>query len=144
MLWKIDGYLVIPHELLHVLAYRLIGKKCHYRLGDHFVRSLEPHSWRSKLFVLLFPLLVTGGTALVLMALWFALYVWIRFPVNPIEYFQVAPFWHQALWFASVFLLLYSGSAIYDIVFACRLLMQKLRQQPPDHPQQQQDERKGP
>lgn len=132
MLWKIDGYLVIPHELLHVLAYRLIGKRCRYRVGEHFVEALDPRTWRERLFVLLFPLLITGGIALVFLLLWISIYLWARYPANPILYFQRAPFWHQSLWFVAVLLLLYSCSSVYDIVMAVRLLGQKLRHQPPD------------
>jgi len=132
MLWKIDGYLVIPHELLHVLAYRLIGKRCHYRLGGHFVNALEPCTFRERIFVLLLPLIVIGGTAFTLLFLWAAIYWWVRFPPNPLTYFQVAPLWHQSLWVAAIILLLYSGSAVFDVVIVFRLLLQKLRQQPPD------------
>ena len=31
---KLEGYLLIPHELLHVVGYRLVGKRGHYRWGE--------------------------------------------------------------------------------------------------------------
>jgi hypothetical protein len=31
----IEGYLLIPHELLHIVGYRLVGKRCLYHWGDH-------------------------------------------------------------------------------------------------------------
>lgn len=129
MLWKIDGYLAIPHELLHVFAYRLIGKKCSYSYGEHVVRALSPLTFAERLLVLLFPLFIIGGTALVLQLLWAITYVLIGFPLHPINYFRVAPIWHKLLWVVSVMLMLYSGSSVMDIVMTVRLVF--LRQQPP-------------
>ncbi len=128
MLWKIDGYLAIPHELLHVLAYRLIGKKCRYQFGSHFVQSLERRTFGEKLFVLLFPLLVIGGLGLALMFLWMVTYISIGYPAQPLLYFQTAAVWHKMLWAMAVILLLYSGSAFNDIRTSIHLLFQKLRQ----------------
>jgi hypothetical protein len=128
MLWKIDGYLAIPHELLHVLAYRLIGKKCSYSYGEHFVRALSPLTFAERLLVLLFPLFILGGTALIFQLLWAITYLLIGFPPQPINYFRVAPMWHKLLWVVSVILMLYSGSSVMDIVMAVRLVFQKLRQ----------------
>jgi hypothetical protein len=140
MLWKIDGYLAIPHELLHVLAYRLIGKPCYYRIGDHYVRSLEPRSFGERLFVLLFPLFVTGGTAMILLCLWAVIYVLVRYPPKPTDYFRVAPVWHQFLLIVATILMLYSGSSVIDIMTAAHLLLQKLRQQPPNSSNDHQSE----
>ena len=127
MLWKIDGYLAIPHELLHVLAYRLIGKKCRYRLGEHSVQALEPRTFGERVFVLLFPLFIIGGTALVLYLLWLISYALIGFPPSPISYLSVAPLWHKLLWVGSIILMLYSGSSVMDIVMTVQLLVKKLR-----------------
>lgn len=132
MLWKIDGYLAVPHELLHLLAYRLIGKRCRYRLGDHFVQPLETRSWKERLFVLVFPLLIISGTGLSLMILWAVTYVANHYPPHPLAYFGTAPFWHKSLWGISVILLLYIGSCVGDVQLAIRLLLQQLRHQPPD------------
>ena len=54
MLWKVEGYLLIPHELLHVAAYRLIGRRCSYRLGDSYVKHIEHCTVRQYPFCLLF------------------------------------------------------------------------------------------
>lgn len=116
MLWKIDAYLAIPHELLHKLAYRFIGKQCRYQIGDHFVQPLEPRTLGEKLFVLLFPLLITGGAALGLVGLWAAIYVLAGYPPEPTTYFRVAPVWHQLLLVAAVIFMLYSGSSVMDLV----------------------------
>lgn len=122
MLRKIDGYLAIPHELLHVLAYRLIGKKCHYQLGSHFAQPLEERSRSQKLFVLLFPFLVIGGVGITLICLWAISYLRLGYPPHPLTYFQVAPRWHKMLWGMSIILLLYAGSAFNDIRAAVGLL----------------------
>jgi hypothetical protein len=132
MFWKIDGYLAIPHELLHLLAYRLIGKRCRYHLGDHFVHALETRSLKERLFVLVFPLLVIGTTGLSLMVLWAVTYVMNQYPPHPLVYFDAAPIWHKSLWVISVILLLYAGSCVGDIQLVIRLLLQQLRHHPPD------------
>lgn len=132
MFWKIDGYLAVPHELLHLLAYRLIGKRCRYRLGDHFVHALETRSLKERLFVLVFPLLVIGTTGLSLMVLWAVTYVMNHYPPHPLTYFGAAPIWHKSLWVISVILLLYAGSCVGDIQLVIRLLLQQLRHHPPD------------
>ncbi len=130
MLWKIDGYLAIPHELLHVLAYRLIGKKCRYRLGDHFVYPSETRSWAERLFVLLFPLMVISGLGLVSLSVWVVTYLLNDYPPHPLGYFAIAPTWHKYLWAAAIVLLLYAGSCVGDAQIVLRLLFQKLRHQP--------------
>jgi hypothetical protein len=127
MLWKIDGYLAVPHEVLHVLAYRLIGKRCRYQVGDHFVHPLESRSFRERLFVLLFPLFIIGGTGLALMAWWAGTYVLHSYPPHPLNYFQLAPTWHKLLWGASVILLLYAGSCVGDVQLVVRLIRYILR-----------------
>ena len=50
MLWKLDGYLAIPHELMHVVAYRMIGKRCAYQLGEHAVPTFEDRTLPQRLF----------------------------------------------------------------------------------------------
>src|SRR5688500_19355505 len=58
---RLGGYYLIPHELLHVLAYRLIGKRCHYEWGAYYVQSLQPKNRKESLFVLLFPFVICWG-----------------------------------------------------------------------------------
>ena len=49
LIWRLDGYAVIPHELLHALAYRIVQKPYHYRLGNHIVSPLSSeHSARKS------------------------------------------------------------------------------------------------
>lgn len=64
---RIEGILLIPHELLHIVAHRLIGKDASYRLGDPFVIAREPLSRGERMFVLLTPLVVTWGIGVVLL-----------------------------------------------------------------------------
>lgn len=137
LLWKLDGYLVIPHELMHVIAYRLIGKRCTYRLGDHTVQAVEERTFGQRLFCLLFPLLVNGLAVLILTAIWMATYIQARYPLNPLVYLQVAPDWHRALFFGMVFLVSYTCTSVFDVMLAGRLIMEKLRQQPPQYAQKQ-------
>jgi hypothetical protein len=134
MLWKLDGYLVIPHELMHVLAYRLIGKRCLYRLGDHAVNSLEERTLKERLFCLLFPLLVNTLVILLFLGTWFVTYVTARHPLNPLEYIQAAPAWRQLLFWGWFLAMMYAWSCLWDVIFAGRLLMKKLSQQLPEIP----------
>lgn len=144
MLWKIDAYLAIPHELLHKLAYRLIGKRCRYRIGDSFVQPLQSRTLRERIFVLLFPLLITGGTALGLILLWAITYLLNRYPPEPTMYLRDAPLWHQFLLAAAAILMLYSGSSIADLATTLHLLLQKLSQQPPNGSDDHQSEWESP
>jgi hypothetical protein len=131
MLWKLDGYLVIPHELMHVLAYRLIGKRCAYRLGGHAVTVLDDRTFGQRLFCLLFPLLVNSLVVLLLLGVWFITYLVARYPINPLDYFRTAPVWHRLLFFGWTLALIYAGACLWDVIFAGRLLAEKLSQQPP-------------
>jgi hypothetical protein len=67
---RIEGYLLIPHELLHVLAHRLINKRCQYRVGDRCVKPTEPLSFKEELFTLVLPfavfLLVALGLTIII------------------------------------------------------------------------------
>jgi len=144
MLWKLDGYLAVPHELMHVVAYRMIGKRCAYRLGDHTVKPLEDRTLKQRLFCLLFPLLINGLAVLLLAGAWAVIYALARYPLDPFAYFAAAPTWHRAMFFGWVFLLTYAGTCLWDVLIASRLIAQKLRQQPPQYPNEDQDNRKRP
>ena len=52
---SLEGYLLIPHELLHLLGFWLVGARCEYRWGWPYVRPLEPLSRRQRLVGRLFP-----------------------------------------------------------------------------------------
>jgi hypothetical protein len=91
-LHKLGGYYLIPHELLHVLAYRIIGKPCRYEWGDYRVRSLKPKTRPEKLFVLLFPFVACWVLGLFFGALWVLSAFFINIP--PERYFIDGPTWH--------------------------------------------------
>lgn len=126
MLWTIDGYLAISHELLYVLAYKLIGRRCSYRLGDHFVHSRAEKSLPEQLLVLLFPLFVVGGIRVTLLVAWGTTYLLNRFPSLPPDYLPAVPLWHKALLVSATALLVYSGASISDLQITARLLLDKL------------------
>jgi hypothetical protein len=132
MLWKIEGYLLIPHELLHVAAHKLIGKRCAYQMGDSFVTHLESHNFAERIFCLLFPLMVSLPIAFLPLAIWILTYIAVRYPTR--DYIYVAPLWHQALFIVWFLLFNYAASScFFDVIKAAQLLLEKLRHQPPDH-----------
>ncbi len=56
--WKfgrVEGYFLIPHELLHVVGYRMVGKTCRYRWGSRSVTPLGSITRRERLVGMLFP-----------------------------------------------------------------------------------------
>ena len=114
LLHKLGGCYLIPHELLHVLAYRIIGKPCRYRWGDYYVQSLARKTRREKLFVLLFPFLVCWGLGFFLHALWLILALSSRLP--PEQYFLAGPKWHFVFPALATLCLLYSGTAHRDLI----------------------------
>jgi hypothetical protein len=57
-------YLALPHELLHLVGYRLVGKQCVYRWGDAHVTPLGPMTRWARLVGLLFPFAVSSGLCL--------------------------------------------------------------------------------
>jgi hypothetical protein len=134
MFEKINGYLLIPHEILHVIAYRLIGKRCVYQLGQHLVRPIESRTRAERVFCLLFPLLINSIAVILLLAWWVWSYIIRQYAIDPILYFQTAPDWHKALFFGWVFLLTYSATSLFDVILVWRLLTNNLSQQPPYNP----------
>ena len=52
------GYLLAPHELLHVVGFRLVGKQCQYRWGNTYVTPIGPMTRRERLVGMLFPFTV--------------------------------------------------------------------------------------
>lgn len=130
MVQKLEGYLLIPHELLHVAAHRLIGKQCSYRLGESYVSHIDHCTRREYLFCLLFPAMISLPLSLLPLALWISTFRW--YSLSTSQYLETAPIWHICLfglWFA---LFTYAASScFYDIWLAIRLLFQKLGHQPP-------------
>ena len=115
--------LLIPHELLHVLAYRLVGKPCAYRLGERCVTDRAPLSPTEELIVLLFPLAMTWGLALLAGLLVFATFVWVILPHPPLSRsYRDVPRWHWGLVGLTWLLFVYGGAALGDIRAAWRLL----------------------
>lgn len=128
MLQKIEGYLLIPHELLHVAAYRIIGKQYIYRFGDLSVRPLEERTVKERLFCLLFPLGVNLLGVLILLVAWFATFFEYGYQQTIWVYLETAPPWHHALHVGWISLLVYACTCALDVQIATRLLVQKLRQ----------------
>lgn len=64
---QLEGYLLIPHELLHVLGYKLAGKRCLYQWGNRYVTTVDPMTRNEELVGLLFPFAVCMATWLILL-----------------------------------------------------------------------------
>lgn len=52
------GYLLIPHELLHIVGFRLVGKRCEYQWGNSYVTPIGPMTRWERLVGRLFPSVV--------------------------------------------------------------------------------------
>lgn len=57
-LQHLGGYLLIPHELLHLLGFWLVGVRCRYRWGQPSVTPLGSMSRRQHLVGVLLPFLI--------------------------------------------------------------------------------------
>jgi hypothetical protein len=55
---RLEGYILIPHELLHVMGYRLVGQQCKYQWGQSYVTPVRPISRYRDLLGMLFPFLI--------------------------------------------------------------------------------------
>jgi hypothetical protein len=99
-----------PHELLHVLGYKLVGKAYRYRLGDPFVAEIDELTRREKLIVGLLPFAVTG-----LMAVAFMMGLPLLVQLDD-------PLWIACYAILSVGLLTYTGFSIIDLRDAYQLL----------------------
>ena len=55
---RFGGYILIPHELLHVVGYRLMGKECRYEWGNSYVTPIGRMTRRQDLIGMLFPFTV--------------------------------------------------------------------------------------
>ncbi len=97
--FQIEGYLAAPHELLHVLAYRIIGKRCSYTLGQRWVQAEEKLTRQEHLFVSLLPFAVAAPVGLPCWMVWAILTIRLGLSPEPLAYFPVAPYWHQSVFF---------------------------------------------
>ena len=124
-LQKLGGYYLIPHELLHVLAYRIIGKSCEYQWGSYHVQSSAKRTRREKLFILLFPTVVSLALGFFFHLLWAGSLLFIvRTPLE--RYFFVdGPTWHITLPVIATVFILYSGNGYGDVINAYRLLLRE-------------------
>lgn len=52
---RLGGYLALPHELLHVAGYWLVGKRCEYRWGNFYVSPIDSMKPRERLIGIFFP-----------------------------------------------------------------------------------------
>ncbi|MDM8518525.1 DUF3267 domain-containing protein [Anaerolineales bacterium HSG6] len=123
MLYKLGGYYLIPHELLHVLGYWLIGKPCQYQWGDYCVRPLAQRTRNERLFIALLPFIICWGLGFFFYLLWLVLAISIQLPFK--QYLLEAPRWHFLCpLFASLFII-YGGTAHGDLLTAYHLLFTK-------------------
>jgi len=119
-LHKLGGYYLIPHELLHVLAFRIIGKPCEYHWGNDYVRPLARETKREWLFVSLFPFAVIMGLGLFFGLLWVSSAFFIK--IRPERYFIDGPTWHFIFFIMSALFALYATSAEGDIISSIGVL----------------------
>jgi len=133
-LYKLGGYYLIPHELLHVLAYRIVGEPCHYKWGSYHVQSSTPKRRREKLFILLFPFVICWVLGFFFGALWILSVFFIKVP--PERYFIEGPSWHIIFLIMAWLSILYSGTAHQDLIDAYGWLFKYKAQD--DSPEQHQ------
>jgi hypothetical protein len=110
---KVGGYYLIPHELLHVLAYRLIGKPYDYQWGDYQVSSPAKMTQGERLFVLLLPLGVCLTLSFFFHFVWIILALSAQLPLA--EYLLAAPKWHFVFHILANLCMLYTGTSYRDI-----------------------------
>lgn len=124
-LHKLGGYYLIPHELLHVWAYRIINKPYHYQWGAYQVKALSKNTRRERLFIILFPFVVCWLIAFLFFMLWLvALVLIIKMPLE--QYFLVVgPGWPVALPIIGTLFIFYSGTAHRDLMRAYQILIRK-------------------
>jgi len=135
-LYKLGGYFLIPHELLHVLAYRIIGKPYYYQWGDYRVRSLAKKTQAEAIFVLLLPFVTCWIIGFFFGVLWLLSAFFITIP--PERYFIDGPTWHLIFPIIGILLIFYSGTAHRDLIAAYYILSGKNQSNynsPKPHPQ---------
>lgn len=131
LLNRIEGILLIPHELLHVIAFRLIGKRCQYSWGDVRVSVVEPLTYVEHLFTLALPLAVTSAvTAVSCLALALGTYLWL---LDDPHQSQI-PGWYLALGASWTMALFYTSLSWKDVLRIRQLLARRQSEQPPHEP----------
>jgi len=124
--YKLARYYLIPHELLHVVAYRMIGKPYHYECGNHYVKPLAKMSQKERLFTTLFPFVISLSSSLFLILSWMTIVFFInQQPNQPVEIS-----WHLILLISGLGLAFYSTTAERDLADSYHLLVT-----PKDKPQ---------
>jgi hypothetical protein len=124
--FKVTGYLLAPHEWLRIGAYKLLGKRYHYRLGDHQAVEAGALSVREQFFCLLFPLAAGMVAAFGFAMLWVVSFIVGQYPRQLPEYLWAAPLWHHALHLAWILWLTYTLLfSFYDVLAAFRLARQQ-------------------
>ncbi len=121
LLTTLAGYYLIPHELLHVLAFRILGKPYQYEWGQFDVRPLAPETKGERLFVSLFPFGVIVGLGVLFGLLWVASAFFINIP--PDQYFTDGPTWHIIFLIISCLFFFYSTSASDDLISSFFVLL---------------------
>ncbi len=144
MIDRLEGILSIPHELLHILGYRLVGKRCAYRWGDCRVTLLDPASRTERLIGGLFPFAVSLiGWAIFMTLSGIALTREIHLNAQ-----TPAPFWPIFWGGGAVIAGVYIGACTGDILKAWRTLRkptpQKAQQQTPEQAQHDKYRRHAP
>ena len=118
-----EGLLLAPHELLHVLAFKLIRKRYGYRLGDKRVSPVEPLTKGEHLFTLALPLVVWGVVTVVVYSALFAvtaIWMWSH-PDRALP-----PLWHVGLGLTCTTIpLTYVFSCWLDVIKIWRLLSEE-------------------
>lgn len=114
---SLEGYLLIPHELLYVLGYWLVGKQCRYRWGESYVTPLgSPARWQDLVGTLL-PFITFAGLFLICGVLSSFAYGYALQSGNYIWFI---------VWTGLAFVTgLYAGTAIGDLRNAYLVLTQK-------------------
>jgi hypothetical protein len=114
---RLEGYFLIPHELLHVLGYWLVGIECKYHWGEPYVIPLGEKTGRKRLVGLLLPFVVFTLILLISAVISGFAFAWFKHGSSPFWF----AFWVGASLLAGV----YAGSAIFDLRDAYLLIYDK-------------------
>lgn len=131
MLFKLSAYIGLPHAFLHMVAYRLIGKACALELDERRVHALEDRTPREAAFVKMFPALVIGGLAFILLSVWVVTMPYSGY-TSLATYYRTAYLWHQVIWWMAVAILMYAGMGLFHLYRGIRILLNKPPHSPPN------------